>query len=195
MRMLLALALPVITAQPAAAQNAAQAPAQLSAAAVASATVLIDLLTPPASSKAALDQQLAGVRQGNLIRAQLGNNPRFKEKADKNDPALASALSRMGAQQADALGPIYTETQGAVRATSVQAYATNFTIAELNAAATFYRTPVGTKLLATQPRIAALVNQRVQQQYAPRLQAAQQGLAPKLDAELKALFPPVPAAK
>jgi hypothetical protein len=162
---------------------------------VAAATVFVDTLTPPASSKAALEQQLAGVRQGNLIRAQLGSNPRFAEKAAKNEPSFTAALARMGAQQASALAPIYTEMQGAVRSASIQAYATNFTIAELNGATAFYRSPVGAKLLTTQPRIAALVNQQVQQQFAPRLQAAQQALAPKLDAELKTLFPPLPAAK
>ncbi|WP_439534560.1 DUF2059 domain-containing protein [Polymorphobacter sp.] len=192
MRMMLALALavPVIAAaQPALAQG------QPSAAATAAAATLVDTLTPPASSKAALDQQLAGVRQGNLIRAQLGNNPRFKEKADRNEPAFTAALARMGVLQANALGPIYTEMQGSVRTASIEAYATNFTIPEMTAATTFYRTPVGTKLLRTQPQLAAQVNQRVQQQFAPRLQAAQQALAPKIDAELKTLFPPLPAAK
>jgi len=188
MRMLLALALPVVTSQPALAQ------AQSSASAMASATVLVDTLTPPANSKASLDQQLAGVRQGNLIRAQLGNNPRFREAVQKNDPGFAAALARMGNLQAEALGPIYTEMQAAVRTATIQAYAGNFTIDELNAATTFYRTPVGAKLLRTQPQLAARVNQTVQQQYAPRLQAAQQGLAPKMDAELKALFPPQAAA-
>jgi len=202
MRLLLALALPlaasVVAGQSTSAQAQAASPApaaQPSAAAVAAATTLVDTLNPQANSKAALDQQMSGMRQGNLIRAQLSNNPRFKEKADKNEPAFTAALARMGAQQADALGPIYTEMQGAVRTASIQAYASNFTIEEMNAASNFYRTPVGIKLLRTQPRIAALVNQRVQQQYAPRLQAAQQALAPKMDTELKALFPPQPAAK
>jgi hypothetical protein len=189
MLMALALALPVATIEPALAQG------QPSAAAVAAATVFVDTLTPPAASKAALEQQLAGVRQGSLVRAQLGSNPRFSEKAAKNEPAFTAAIARMGAQQASALGPIYTEMQGAVRSASIQAYATNFTIDELKGATAFYRSPVGAKLLTTQPRIAALVNQQVQQQFAPRLQAAQQALAPKLDAELKTLFPPLPAAK
>lgn len=188
MRFLLALALPLVTSQPLLAQ------AQPSAAAVASATVLVDTLTPPATSKAALDQQLAGVRQGNLIRAQLGNNPRFREAAQKNDPGFAAAMARMGNMQADALGPIYTEMQAAVRTATVQAYASNFTIDELNAATAFYRTPTGAKLLRTQPQLAAQVNQNVQQQFAPRMQAAQQTLGPKLEAELRTLFPPQAAA-
>jgi hypothetical protein len=189
MAVVLALALPGAVAEPVRAQG------QPSAAAVAAATVFVDTLTPPAASKAALEQQLAGVRQGSLIRAQLGNNPRFAEKAAKNEPDFVAALARMGAQQAGALAPIYTEMQGAVRSANIQAYATNFTIAELNSATAFYRSPLGAKLLTTQPRIAALVNQQVQQQFAPRLLAAQQALAPKLDAELKTIFPPLPAAK
>jgi len=189
MRLLLALALPVVTSQPA----LAQAQVQPSAVASASAAVLVDTLTPPAASKASLDLQLAGVRQGNLVRAQLGSNPRFREAAQKNDPAFAASLARMGNMQADALAPIYAEMQAAVRAATVQAYAANFTIDELNAATAFYRSPVGAKLLRNQPQLAAQVNQNVQQQFAPRLQAAQQSLAPRFDAELKALFPPLPA--
>jgi hypothetical protein len=188
MRYLLALALPLVTSQPVLAQ------AQPSAAAIASATVLVDMLSPPATSKAALDQQLQGVRQGNMIRAQLGNNPRFREAAQKNEPGFAAAMARMGNMQADALGPIYAEMQAAVRTASIQAYATSFTIEELNAAAAFYRTATGAKLLRTQPQLAAQVNQNVQQQYTPRLQAAQQALNPKLEAELRALFPQQAAA-
>jgi len=193
MRLLAALALPFVSTQPALAQ--AQVSGQPSAAAMASATVLVDTLTPPANSKSGLERQLAGVRQGNLLRTQLGKNPRFIEAAQKNTPAFAAAMARMGNLQADALGPIYTEMQGAVRTSSIQAYASNFTIEELNAAVSFYRTAVGSKLLRTQPQVAAQVNQVVQRQYAPRLQAAQQLLAPKLDVELKTLFPPLPAAK
>jgi hypothetical protein len=188
MRALLALALPLVISQPVLAQGQPQL--QPSSAALASATVLVDTLTPPATSKAALEQQMAGVRQGNLIRAQLGNNPRFRETAQKNEPGFAAAMARMGNLQADALAPIYTEMQAAVRTATIQAYASNFTIDELNAATAFYRTSTGAKLLRTQPQLAAQVNQNVQQQFTPRLQAAQQGLAPKLDAELKALFPP-----
>ena len=74
--------------------------------ATALATQVVDLMSPPAQAKAQLDAQMKEVRNGNAIRAQLSQAPRFKQEAAKNQPAFNSAIARIGAMQADALGPI-----------------------------------------------------------------------------------------
>ncbi|MFN3370235.1 MAG: DUF2059 domain-containing protein [Sphingomonadaceae bacterium] len=164
----------------------AQAPAE---ATVKAATTVVDLANPPARARAGLDAQLKEMRAGAAIRAMLGNNPRFKAEAAKNQPAFNSAIARMGALQADSLGPILTEMQAASRKAMIDAYARAFTQAELEQIAAFYRTPAGQKLIARQPAISVEVSQAMARSFGPRMEAAQKSLAPKLDAELKKLFP------
>lgn len=160
----------------------------------AAATALIDLMSPPAQGKAQLDAQMKEVRNGNAIRAQLSQNPRFKQEASKNQPAFNSAMTRIGAMQADALGPIRTEMLTASRQEAIAAYARTFTAAELNTLVEFYKSPTGAKLLANQGQLNAAVAKAMQAKFAPRVQAAEKSVAPKIEAELKKLFP-APAAK
>lgn len=190
MRLLLALALPVITSQPATAQTAA-AP---SAAALAASTAMIETISPKAREQSALDAQLSGIRRGALLARQIGANPRVQKAAKDNKAKVEAMLARAGAIQADALTPIFRQRANAIREETVKAYANQFTIAELNAIAAFYKSGPGTKLLAAQPNIAAQVNQRVNAQYAPNVEAAQKGIAPRIEAEVKKMFPDQPAA-
>lgn len=155
----------------------------------AAATQLVDLMTPPAQSKAAVDQQIRGLREGQMVRAMLGQSPQFRTESAKNQPAFNAAIGRMGAIQAQALGPIFSEMQSSSRRIAIENYARTFSAAELQQIITFYRSPVGAKLMQQQPQVAAAISKQVQSQYAPRLDAAQKSIAPKLDAELKKLFP------
>lgn len=164
----------------------AQAP---SPGAVRAATAVVDLANPPARAKAGLEAQLKEMRAGAAIRALFANNPRFRAEAAKNQPAFNSAIARMGAMQADALGPILTEMQAASREVAIEAHARSFTEAELDQIAAFYRSPAGRKLIDRQPAIAAEVSRMIAQRFAPRMQAAEKSIAPKLEAELKKLFP------
>ena len=154
-----------------------------------SATAVVDTLSPPTRNTAQLETQLKAMRSGEAVRAMLGQNPRFREEASKNKPAFNAAMARMGAMQADALGPFQREMLTASRQAAIQLYARDFTAAELNQIAAFYRTPAGAKLLARQPAINAEVAKTMQQKYGPRVQAAEKALAPKMEAELRKLFP------
>lgn len=172
----------------------ASAVAVLSAAALAqdtskSATAVVDALNPAARSNAQLEAQLKAMRSGEAVRAMLSQNPRFREEAAKNKPAFNAAMARMGAMQADALGPLQREMLTASRSAAIQFYARDFTAAELDQIAAFYRTPAGTKLLARQPGINAEVAKTMQQKFGPRVQAAEKAMAPRMDAELRTLFP------
>ncbi|WP_448582002.1 DUF2059 domain-containing protein [Thermaurantiacus sp.] len=170
-------------ANPAAAQDA-----------TAAATTLVDLIAPLPAAQAQLEAQLGEMRKGAAVRAMLGGNPRYQMEAAKNQPTFNQGIARIGAMQADTLGPIMREMVPATRKATIAAYAAAFTPAELAAITAFYKSSAGQKLLRQQPQLQARVNQQMAQQFGPRMTSAQQSLAPKIDAELRKLFPPAPAA-
>ena len=160
-----------------------------------SAAAVVELQNPSARASAQLEAQLKAMRSGEAIRAMLSQNPRFKQEAAKNQPAFNAALARMGAMQADALGPIQREMLTASRQVAVAAYAREFTAAELDQIAAFYKSPAGAKLLARQGAINAEVGKAMQQKYGARVQAAEKSVGPKIEAELRKLFPQQAPAK
>ncbi len=169
---------------------AAAAHAQPTPEATRAATELVDLLIPPGQAKAALDRQLAQMREGAGIRAAFGQDPRFRMEAAKNQPAFNAAIARMGAMQADVLGPILTDMQAASRQLTIESYAKAFTAQELRAVIGFVRSPVGAKWIRQQPQVTAEVSRAMQQRFGPRLEAAQKTVGPRMDAEMRKLFPP-----
>jgi hypothetical protein len=162
---------------------------------VRAATVVVDMLNPPAAAKANVERQLKEMRDGNAIRAMLSQNPQFRAEAAKNQPSFNAALARMGAIQADAVGPILREMNPAGRQIAIDTYAKAFTAAELDAIAAFYRTPAGAKQLKMQGQISTEVGRQVQAKFGPRMVAAQKATAPKIEAELQKLFPNAPKGK
>lgn len=186
----LALLAVALCATPLAALSAAPAAAQaVSAEAGKAATALVDTLMPPAATKAQLDQQLQQIRSGATVRAMLAANPRLKAELAKNSPAIDAGIARMGAIQADAVGPILREMQASARVEQIAGFARTFTAEELAQITAFYRTPAGAKFIARQGAVAAEVAKTNAQKFAPRMQAAEKEVAPKLDAELRKLFP------
>ncbi len=182
-RLSAALAVVAVMSTPAHAQDA-----------TAAATALVDVIAPLPQAQAQLEAQLGEMRKGAAVRAMLASNPRYQMEAAKNQPAFNQGIARIGAMQADAVGPIMREMVPATRKATIAAYASAFTPAELTAITAFYKTPAGQKLIRQQAQLQGQVNQQMAQQYGPRMAAAQQALAPKIDAELKKLFPPQPAA-
>ncbi len=157
------------------------------------ATELVELLTPQAQAKANLDRQLAEMRQGAGIRAAFGNNPRFRMEAAKNQPAFNASLARMGAMQADALGPILADMQTASRQLTIETYAKTYSADELRQILAFFRSPAGAKWVRQQPQVTMEVNRALQQRFAQRLESAQKAVQPRVEAELAKLFPPEPS--
>lgn len=166
-----------------------------SAEAVKAATALVDTIIPQAAAKAQLDKQIAQIRSGAGVRAMLSQNPQMKAELAKNSPAVTAGLARMGAIQADSVGPIMREMQASARAEQIASFARNFTAAELAEVAAFYRTPAGQKFMARQSVVSADVAKSNAQKFGPRMQAAEKAVAPKLDAELRKTFPQLGKAK
>ena len=157
------------------------------------AAAVVELQNPTARANAALEAQLKAMRSGDALRAMLSQNPAFKQEAAKNQPAFNATLARAGAIQADALGPIQREMLASSRQVAIAAYAREFTAAELEQIAAFYRSPAGAKLLARQNAINAEVGKAMQQKYGARVQAAEKAAGPKIEAELRKLAPKAPA--
>lgn len=166
--------------------------AQASPEAVKAATVVVDLVNPPARGQAQLEQQIKQMRSGAQVRAMISQSPGFKEAEAKNKAGFAAAFSRIGALQADTMAPIQRDMLAASRQTAIAAYARDFTVAELNAIATFFRTAPGTKFLAKQGQVNAEVAKANQAKFAPRIQAADKAISPKINAELQKLAPAAP---
>lgn len=165
-------------AVPAAAQDAAALSARL-----------VDLLTPENQTKPAVVKQVKMIREGAAIRAMLAQNPAARAELAKNQPAMNAGLARIGALQADSIGPIMVEAQESARKDAVARYAATFTPAELKQLVDFYSSPLGVKLRKAEPEIGRQLAAEQQKRFAPRLEAANKALAPKIEAELKKLFP------
>ena len=174
----------IAIAAPAAAQDA-----------TATATKLVDLLTPPNQTSAGVEAQIKEIRAGAAIRAMLSQNPGIRAELAKNTPAMNAGLARIGAMQADSMGPIMREAQAASRKEAIDSYAKSFTAAELQQILAFYTSPVGAKLRQQQPLISRQMAVDSQKRFAPRLEAANKAMAPKIEAELKKMFPQAGAAK
>ena len=163
--------------------------------AIKAATALVDTIVPPAAAKEQMDKQISQIRSGAGIRTMLSGNPQLKAELAKNSPAVNAGIGRMGAIQADAVGPIMREMQTSARAEQIASFARNFTAEELAQVTAFYRTPAGAKFLARQGAVSADVAKSNAQKFGPRMQAAEKAAAPKLDAELRKTFPQLGGAK
>ena len=159
------------------------------------AAAVVDITNPMPRSKAQLDAQLAAMRKGEMIRAALNQNPGFRALAQQKPAEVNATMARVGALQADALGPIQREMLAASRQAAIDIYARDFTVDELNAITAFYKTPAGAKMLARQPAVNAEVAKTMQAKFGPRVQAAEKAVGPKIDAELRKLGPQQPPAK
>lgn len=173
---------------------AANSPAGAQSATEAART-LVDTLSPKAAATAELDRQLAQMRSGSAVRTMLSANPRIRAELAKNSPAIEAGLARMGAIQADAIGPILREMQESGRNARIAAFAENFTVEELREITAFYRTPAGAKLLARQGTMAADVARSNSEKFQARMRSAEQSIAPQLDQELRKLFPDMASGK
>ena len=163
--------------------------------AIKAATALVDTIVPPAAAKEQMDKQISQIRSGAGIRTMLSGNPQLKAELAKNSPAVNAGIGRMGAIQADAVGPIMREMQASARAEQIASFARNFTAAELAQITAFYRTPAGAKFLAKQGAVTADVAKSNAQKFGARMQAAERAAAPKLEAELRKTFPAQAGAK
>lgn len=158
-------------------------------AAVTAATALVQQLDVKGQITASANQSIAGMRSGAAITQMLSQQPGFEQARAANPAKFKEVLGRVGVMQANAAQKVVTAQTPAVVNAAIQAYAKNFTAAELKGLSEFYRSPLGIAMQTKQPRVMAEINQATNQLMGAKIGAAMQALGPQIDAELKKLQP------
>lgn len=153
------------------------------------ATQIVDMQSPQATIKAQLDAELKAMREGQGIRRRMAQSPAYQADAARDDPAFNAAVARMGALEADAVGPVMRDMQATNRQLRINSYVEQFSVAELQEILKFLHSPAGRKLTESQPKIRNDIGQKLQAEFGPKMQAAQRSAGPKIQAELQKLFP------
>jgi hypothetical protein len=182
----------------AAVTGAAPAPAaapKLDPAAVQAAGVLVQQLGVRQQITLQMNQTVKLMREGVAIRAMLAQQPGFAQAYQANRAKFDPVLKKVGGMQADIAQKVIADNTGAVVNAAVNAYARQFTAAELRGLAAFYNSPLGKAVNAKQPLVAAEIGQATNRLMAAKVDAALQANAQKLNAALAPLNSGPPPAK
>lgn len=164
-------------------------------AAVAAAQVLVQQLDLRGSQERGLKQQLAVMRSGAVLRAALAQQPGFVQAYQANKAKFDAALGNAGAIQADLAEKVMRDNLPAVVNAAVQAYAANYTAAELKQLAEFYRTPIGQAFHNKQGKVEAQAGRAAGELMNAKLNAVMQANQARIAAALAPLNPSPPPAK
>jgi uncharacterized protein len=138
-------------------------------------------------------QNVAQMRSGAAINAQIERNDAMRMQRAKNPQAWADAAVRVGALQADAMEKVVAELVPELHRQSVAAYASNYTLAELRELTAFYRSPLGRKTIERAPAIGTATAVWFQRAFTARLLPAMAALQPQIQQILGPLLTPTPA--
>ncbi len=178
----------VITAAAAAPTPArAPAPRALDPAAVAAAGQLVQLLDLKGQLSAQTSQTLAAMRSGVLIRAELARQPGFIQAYQANQAKMDPVLKKAGAIQAGIAQKVIAQQSGAVIQAAAQAYARNYSAAEINGLIAFYRSPLGQAFRARQGRVEGEVGQASGRLIGARIDAGMRAAQAQIGAALAPL--------
>jgi uncharacterized protein len=167
-----------------AAAPAAKAP---DPAAVAAARVLVQQLDIQGQINRSMTQTVEMMRSGVTLRSMLAQQPGFVPAYNANRAKFDAALKNAGAIQARVAEKVIRENAGAVVELAVQAYARNYSAAELQGLSAFFKTPLGQALNSRQPRVTADIGEASNRLIGARIEAGMQAVAPQLQAALAPL--------
>lgn len=181
-------------AKPAAPATAAKA---LDPAAVTAARALVAQLDIQGQVNRSLAQNVEAMRSGVALRSMLAQQPGFIPAYNANRAKFDAALKNAGAIQAKVAEKVIRENAGAVVEIAVQAYARNYTAAELQGLSAFFKTPLGIALNSRQPRVTAEIGEASNRLIGAKIEAGMQAAAPQIQAALAPLnsAPAKPAPK
>jgi hypothetical protein len=175
---------PTAAAKPAAPVAAAK---PLDPAAVAAARTLVAQLDIQGQINRSLNQNVEMMRSGVAMRSMLAQQPGFIPAYNANRAKFDAALKNAGAIQAKVAEKVIRENAGTVVEIAVQAYARNYTAAELQGLSAFFKTPLGQALNSRQPRVTAEIGEASNRMIGARIEAGMQAAAPQLQAALAPL--------
>lgn len=141
--------------------------------------------------KAKLQQQMAQsiaqMKTGAVMRAMLAQQPGFIQAYQANKAKFDPVLAKAGAIQAEVAQGVVNQNLNGVINAATQAYARQFTKAELDAMLIFYRSALGQALLRKEPAVAAAIANANGQLIGARIDAAMQANAKRIGAALAPL--------
>ena len=173
--------------------SSAPATKPLDPAAVAAARVLVQQLDVQGQINRSLSQNVEAMRSGAAMRAMLAQQPGFAQAYAANRPRFDAALKNAGTIQAKVAERVISENSGVIVETAVNAYARNYSAAELQALAAFFRTPLGQALNTRQPRVTAEIGETSNRMIGTKIEAGMKAVTPQLQAALAPLNTPPPA--
>jgi len=182
--MMTLLAAVVVAAAPAAAAS------PVDPAALVAANALVIQLDVRGQIGRVMAQNVAAMRSGLAMRAQLAQQPGFVQAYQANKAKFDPVLQKAGAIQAEVAQKVIDANINAVVNESARAYARNYSAAELKGLADFYRSPLGRALYTRQGKVTAEIGQASTQIIGGKLDAAMQASAPRLKAALAPLNSP-----
>lgn len=149
--------------------------------------------------KAKLQQQMAAsvsqMRSGVVIRSMLAQQPGFIPAYQANKAKFDGVLAKAGAVQADIAQGVINQNLNAVVTAATQAYARQYTKAELDGILAFYRSPAGQAVIRKEPAVAAAIGQATGQMIGAKIDAAMQANAKRLSDVLAPLNSAAPAGR
>ena len=192
MKMLIATVAALMLAGPALAQAQAKPPARPAARPVDAATLQsAAAVVAQLGVKAKLQQQMANsvaqMKSGAVIRAMLAQQPGFVPAYQANKAKFDPVMAKAGTIQAEIAQGVINQNLNAVVNAATQAYARQFTKAELDAMLIFYRSPAGQAVLRKEPAVVAAIGTATGQMIGAKIDAAMQANAKRLGTALAPL--------
>lgn len=179
MKILIATVAAVTLAGTAQAQALAQA-GKADPATLQSAAAVVAQLGVKAKLQAQMTGTVAQMKSGVVIRSMLAQQPGFVPAYQANKAKFDGVMAKAGAIQAEIAQNVINQNLNGVVNAATQAYARQYSKAELDAILAFYRSPAGQAVLRKEPAVAAAIGQATGQLIGARIDAAMQANAKRL---------------
>ena len=193
-KLMIAAAAAAALAGTAHAQAQAQA-AKADPATLQSAAAVVAQLGVKAKLQAQMGSSINQMKSGAVLRAMLAQQPGFVPAYQANKAKFDPVLAKAGAIQAELAQAVVNQNLNAVLNAATQAYARQFTKAELDGMLVFYRSPAGQAVLRKEPAVAAAIGNATGQLIGAKIDAAMQANAKRLSAALAPLSSAQPGRK
>lgn len=180
MKMLIATIAAVAMASAAQAQGKAAPARAVDPATLQSAAAVVAQLGVKAKLQQQMTNSIAQMKSGAVIRAMLAQQPGFVPAYQANKAKFDPVLARAGAIQAEIAQGVINQNVGGVLNAATQAYARQFTKAELDAMLVFYRSPAGQAMLRKEPAVVAAIGNATGQLIGAKIDAAMQTNAKRI---------------
>lgn len=170
------------------------APARpLDPATLQSAAAVVAQLNVKAKLQQQMNASITQMKSGAVIRAMLAQQPGFVPAYQANKAKFDPVLAKAGAIQAEVAQGVVNQNLNAVVTAATQAYARQFTKAELDGLLAFYRSAPGQALLRKEPAVVAAISNATGQLIGAKIDAAMQANSKRLSAALAPLSTAAPA--